>query len=66
MIHLLQQTLVGPSRMLPLPLSDHAPVFFHHLNICRGQPGRDVDLAVRNALVDFQLGNWSTIDEHEK
>src|SRR5438874_11496960 len=37
--------------------TDQAPIFFHYFNVRDSQPGRDVNLAVRYALVDLQFGN---------
>src|SRR4029077_8678736 len=42
------------------------PVPFHRRDIGGGETGGDINLPIRNAFIDLQLGNGATIDKDEQ
>src|SRR5262249_22211639 len=61
-----RQFLIGVRHSSFLLLADQPPVFFHQINVGCGQPGRNADLAARDALVDSKSCNEAPIDEDKK
>jgi hypothetical protein len=47
-------------------LPNHAPVFFHQVDIALSEPGGDIDFSVGDASIDFELGERPAVHEHKE